>query len=78
MVEVASPRGSIRAIVRSAPDVRSGVVSMAHAWGGLPDDPAPLSEHGSTTAALIDVDSGYDPFTGMPVMSAIPVAVRPL
>jgi hypothetical protein len=31
---------------------------------------------GSTTGVLIDVDSGYDRFTGMPVMSAIPVSVR--
>jgi hypothetical protein len=75
-VEVASPRGTIRAVVKAAADVRPGSVSMAHAWGGLPDDPSPLSEFGSTTAALIDADSGYDRFTGMPVMSAIPVAVR--
>jgi anaerobic selenocysteine-containing dehydrogenase len=77
-VEVASPRGSIRAVVKASPDVRDGVVSMAHAWGGLPDDPSALAEFGSTTSALVDVDHGYDPFTGMPVMSAIPVAVRPL
>jgi anaerobic selenocysteine-containing dehydrogenase len=75
-VEVSSPRGTIRAVVKAATDVRPGSVSMAHAWGGLPDDPSPLSEFGSTTAALIDADSGYDRFTGMPVMSAIPVAVR--
>ena len=75
-VEVSSPRGTIRAVVKAAADVRPGSVSMAHAWGGLPDDPSPLSEFGSTTAALIDADSGYDRFTGMPVMSAIPVAVR--
>jgi anaerobic selenocysteine-containing dehydrogenase len=75
-VELSSPRGTIRAVVKAAPDVRHGVISMAHAWGGLPDEPGLLSEQGSTTAALIDVDSGYDRFTGMPVMSAIPVEVR--
>jgi anaerobic selenocysteine-containing dehydrogenase len=77
-VELASPRGAIRAVVKGAPDVRVGVVSMAHAWGGLPDEPGVLSEQGSTTSALVDVDHGYDPFTGMPVMSAIPVAIRPI
>jgi anaerobic selenocysteine-containing dehydrogenase len=77
-VEVGSPRGAIRAVVKVAPDVRQGVVSMAHAWGGLPDDPGAVSECGSTTSALVDVDSGYDRFTGMPVMSAIPVSVRPI
>jgi len=25
---------------------------------------------------LVDTESGYDPFTGIPVMSAIPVQVR--
>ena len=49
---------------------------MAHAWGGLPDEPGRLSEFGSSTSALIDADSGWDPITGMPVMSAIPVSIR--
>jgi anaerobic selenocysteine-containing dehydrogenase len=76
VVELTSPRGTIRAVVKAAADVRRGSVSMAHAWGGLPDDPSPLASFGSTTSALVDADSGYDRFTGMPVMSAIPVAVR--
>jgi anaerobic selenocysteine-containing dehydrogenase len=75
-IEVASPRGAIRAVVKGAPDVRRGVISMAHAWGGLPDEPGELGVFGSTTSALIDADSGYDPITGMPVMSAIPVEIR--
>ena len=75
-VELASPRGAIRAIVKSAPDVRQGTVSMAHAWGGLPDVDGDLAVVGSTTSMLVDTESGYDPFTGIPVMSAIPVQVR--
>jgi len=75
-IEVASPKGSIKAVVKSADDVRRGMVSLAHAWGGLPDTPNDLSVVGSTTGALIDLQSGYDPITGIPVMSAIPVALR--
>ncbi len=75
-VELASPRGAIKAVVKAAPDVRRGSVSIAHAWGGVPDQPGELSEMGSTTAMLVDADSGYDPFTGIPVMSAIPVSIR--
>ncbi|MEI7618983.1 MAG: molybdopterin-dependent oxidoreductase [Actinomycetota bacterium] len=75
-VELASPRGAIRAIVKSAPDVRQGTVSMAHAWGGLPDTESDVAVFGSTTSMLVDTASGYDPFTGIPVMSAIPVQVR--
>jgi anaerobic selenocysteine-containing dehydrogenase len=76
LVEVSSPRGSIRAVVRAAPDVRPGCVSMAHAWGGLPDVAIDPAVDGATTSVLVDVGSGYDPFTGMPVQSAIPVEVR--
>ena len=75
-IEVSSPRGSIRTIAKAADDVRRGTVSMAHAWGGLPDTPSDLATFGSTTGALIDLQSGYDEITGIPVMSAIPVAVR--
>jgi anaerobic selenocysteine-containing dehydrogenase len=76
-VEIASPRGSVRTLVKAAPDVRRGAISMAHAWGGLPDDvsPANADSFGDTTAALIDASSGYDPFTAIPVQSAIPVRV---
>ena len=76
-IEVASPRGAIRTIAKAADDVRRGTVSMAHAWGGMPDTPSDLATFGSTTGALIDLTSGYDEITGIPVMSAIPVAVRP-
>ena len=77
-VELASPRGSIRAVVKGADDIRPGTISMAHAWGGLPDQPGDVSIIGSTTSMLVDTESGYDPYTGMPVMSAIPVQVRVL
>lgn len=77
-VELISPRGSIRGIVRAAPELARGTVSMAHAWGGLPDSPGELASFGSTTSALVDAASGYDALTGIPVMSAIPVEVRPV
>jgi hypothetical protein len=31
---------------------------------------------GDTTGRLTDASSAYDPITGLPLMSAIPVAVR--
>ncbi len=79
-VEIASPRGAIRSVVKAAADVKPGSVSMAHAWGGLAEESndANIVPFGDATAALIDVGSGYDPLTAMPTMSAIPVAIRPL
>lgn len=75
-IEVASPSGAIRLIAKAAPDVREGTVSVAHAWGGVPDRPGDPASFGAATSALITTDSGYDRFTGMPVMSAIPVSIR--
>jgi anaerobic selenocysteine-containing dehydrogenase len=81
LVDVVSPRATVRTVVRAAPDMRPGAVSMAHAWGDLPGAAGPPPEPcvlGDTTGRLSDNASAYDPITGLPVMSAIPVAIRPV
>lgn len=75
LVDIASPRASIRGVVAVADDLRPGVVSMAHAWGGTPADDGSVREIGSPTGRLADLRS-YDSVTGIPCMSAIPVSVR--
>lgn len=64
VVEIESGAGCIRAIAHLAPDVREGVVSIAHGF-----EPA-------STAALVDDEHGYEPLSGLPRMSAVPVVVR--
>jgi anaerobic selenocysteine-containing dehydrogenase len=64
-VEIASSVGRIRAVAHLAPDVREGVVSIAH---GFAD---------ACTAALIDDATDYEALSGLPRMSALPVTVRP-
>lgn len=79
LVDVISPRAAIRTVVRMAPDMKPGSVSMAHGWGDLPGaggPPPDPSVLGDTTGRLSDNSSAYDPITGLPVMSAIPVTVR--
>lgn len=79
LLEITSTRGSVRAVAKSSPDVKAGTVSMAHAWGDLPGDLGPASDPytlGDTTGRLSDAASAYDPITGLPLMSAIPVHVR--
>ena len=79
VVEITSPRASLRTVVKAAPDVRPGTVSMAHAWGDLPGEAGPAADPrvlGDTTGRLSDAASGYDRITGLPVMSAIPISVR--
>jgi len=77
-VEIESARARVRAIVEASPDVRPGVISMAHAWGSAPGEDDDARGAGTSTARLIDNASGYDPISGIPVQSAIPVNVRRL
>ena len=77
LIEITSPRASLVGVVECAPDVRRGVISMAHSWGGSSLTDHKVRDIGSPTNRLVSVDQGYDPLTGMAVQSAIPVSVRP-
>ena len=68
----------MRAIVEASPDVRPGVISMAHAWGAAAGEDDAVDGVGTSTARLIDNARDYDPISGIPLQSAIPVNVRPL
>lgn len=78
LIEITSPRASMRGVVAAAPDVRRGVISMAHSWGGTSLTDEKVRDIGSPTARLIATDRAFDPVTGMVVMSAIPVRVNPV
>ncbi|MDH4016616.1 MAG: molybdopterin dinucleotide-binding protein, partial [Actinomycetota bacterium] len=76
-VEIESSRSSVKAIVAASDDVRPGVVSLAHAWGGAPGEDDDVEATGTSTARLIDNARDFDPISGIPRQSAIPVNVRP-
>ncbi len=76
IIEISSFRSSLLGVVEAADDVKPGVVSMAHSWGGRSLTDEKVREIGSPTSRLVTVDVGYDPVTGMVVSSAIPVAVQ--
>jgi anaerobic selenocysteine-containing dehydrogenase len=75
-VEIASGYDRILGVVENDPTVRAGAISMAHAFGGLPSESHKVRELGSNTGALTPVDRDYDPISGIPRMSAIPVNVK--
>jgi anaerobic selenocysteine-containing dehydrogenase len=77
-VEIRSARSAIPAVVVGDLTVPPGVVSMSHAWGDGPDRDAEFLELGSCTSRLVDGRSAYDAVTGMPLMTAVPVAITPL
>jgi hypothetical protein len=66
----------LHGVVEAAEDVKTGVVSMAHSWGGRSLTDEKVREIGAPTSRLVSVDIGHDPVTGMVVSSAIPVAVK--
>jgi anaerobic selenocysteine-containing dehydrogenase len=74
-VQLSTHRSSVTGIVKLAPDVRRGVISVAHGFpnfsGGKNSDGHP----GTAVSALIDDEIDYDPISGLPVMSAVPVNV---
>ena len=74
-VRIASARASILGVATPDPTLRRGVLSMAHCFGDAPDRDARHREIGSTTGRLVDNQRDYDPITGIPRMSAIPVSI---
>ena len=57
--------------------MRPGVVALTHGWGDLPEHDDDFLSLGSAVARLSDVDEAYDPYSGQPVMTNIPVQVAP-
>jgi anaerobic selenocysteine-containing dehydrogenase len=78
LVRIASPHAELIGVVASAPDVRPGVISMAHSWGSSTGTDEKVRDIGAPTNRLIDVENGYCPITGQAIQSAIPVSVEPV
>jgi anaerobic selenocysteine-containing dehydrogenase len=75
IVEITSARSSLLAVAEPADDIKRGVISMAHAWGGSSLTDEKVRDIGAPTNRLVSVDSEYDRVTGMALQSAIPVSV---
>jgi anaerobic selenocysteine-containing dehydrogenase len=75
IVKIRSAHGEIPAIIKTSDAVRSGVVSMAHGYGNTDSNGNNVAMQGSSTNRLVSDTNTYDPITGMPLQSAIPIAV---
>lgn len=78
LVRVRSDAGEIVVPARADPDLRPGVVSVAHGYGVLPGEAEDPLHRGANTNRLIAARGPRESINAMPRMSAIPVDVHPL
>ncbi len=77
IIEISTPHAQVLGVARASPDMKRGVVSMAHAFGARGDAPGDVRAHGASTNRLVNDEVAYDPITGHCRQSAIPVRVKP-
>jgi len=75
LLQIASAHGEIEAVAWPDPDLRRGLISMCHCWGGDPAEGGDVRKIGSNVARLISVEEDCARFSGIPLMSGIPVRV---
>jgi anaerobic selenocysteine-containing dehydrogenase len=78
LVEIRSEYDAITSVAGVDADLRRGVVSMSHNFGGNPGENEDPRIDGANTNRLLRTDVEYDRYTGQPRMGALPVAVVPV
>lgn len=76
-VTIASRHDSIPSIVEADETVRRKVVAMYHCFGGKVEEDNDYRQLGSNVGRLISADKEFDPISGIPRMSNIPVSISP-
>ena len=77
LIQVASPHGEVEAVAWPDKDLRRGLVSMCHCWGADPKAGSDVRKVGINTGLLISVKEDCGRFSGIPLMSGLPVKVAP-
>lgn len=75
VVEIRSEYDAVLGIAEADVNLRPGVVSMSHNFGGNPGDSEDPRIDGANTNRLLRTDAEYDRYTGIPRMGALPVSV---
>jgi len=78
LVEISSEYATITGVAEADADLRPGVVSMSHGFGGVPGEAEDPRVDGANTNRLLRTDVEFDRYTGIPRMGALPVAVVPV
>lgn len=77
-IQLATARARVPGTVELAQDIRRGVISVAHGFPNSRSTNGSAKNTGTSTSALLDDEVDYDPISGLPVMSAVPVSVTVL
>jgi anaerobic selenocysteine-containing dehydrogenase len=77
VAEITSARATILGVVEADDTIRRGLVAMSHAWGDVQELDEEVRSIGGNTSRLVDVTDQWDPYSGQPVMSNVPVSIRP-
>lgn len=77
-ITIDSGHATIPGIVAADDSLRRGLISMSHGWGDSPEHDTKFRTIGSNTSRLSNGEKNFDPHSGMPVMSNIPVKITPL
>jgi anaerobic selenocysteine-containing dehydrogenase len=76
-IEIESAHGKIVALVGLDDGLRDGSASMGFGFGGVRDDDhRQIHRVGSSIARLLSTRDYFDPYSGQPRMSAVPVRIR--
>lgn len=78
IVVIQSPHNQLEAVAWPDKDLRRGLVSLSHCWGENPDGKGDVRKVGANSGRLMSVEVDYDRFSGIPLMSALPVKVLPV
>jgi len=77
LVELSTAGGTAVAVAQPDAGLRTGMVSMSVGFGDPREDDDVLRS-GTSVNRLLTVDQEFDRYTGQPLMSNVPVDVRPL
>ena len=76
-IEIESAHGTIVALADVDDGLRVGSVSMSFAFGGARDaDHRDIRSVGSSVARLLSTRDYFDPYSGQPRMSSVPIRIR--
>ena len=76
LVKVRSETGEVLGIVEADDSLRPGVIAMSHGFGGHGREQERDPYLGSNVNLLLSNDEDFDPITGIPRMSSVPVALE--